>query len=113
MFSSLTFSFVLLHIAVLLLMSSQANSFMFCFTKNSKSSENGDSSMIRNEDFTEASESHLRSYHPHYINSISYPQPMTPHIYYGEVIGPKAVFLYKDINLWNPESIERLTINGV
>jgi hypothetical protein len=36
----------------------------------------------------------LRSYHPHYLHSYSYPSPVTPHLYFGQLNESKQyVFL--------------------
>lgn len=55
----------------------------------------------------------MRSYHPHYLISLSYPRPMSSHIYYGEVVGNRPLFLYSDVEQWHPDSISKLVINGV
>jgi hypothetical protein len=86
----------------------------FCFlkqstTQNIKSPTNldqEDSSSINKQD------SKLKSYHPHYLISLSYPHPITPHIYYGEVVGSTPIFLYSDVERWHPQSISTFTING-
>lgn len=38
-------------------------------------------------------QSSLRSYHPHYLHSRSYPTPSTLHYYYGRVEGTTPIFL--------------------
>jgi hypothetical protein len=86
---------------------------MFCFTKHSPQTYLITSQADESLSDKIPIQSELRSYHPHYINSISYPNPMTPHIYYGEVVGVKPVFHFKNIDLWDPSSIEKLTINGI
>lgn len=40
---------------------------------------------------------YFRSYHPHYLHSYSYPEPISPHIYFGQSNGTDSyVFLVKN-----------------
>jgi hypothetical protein len=91
-----------------------ASGIHFCFLKDVESNDKH-SSPVESLQISEKlvkKEYLLRSYHPHYLVSLSYPHPMTPHFYYGEVIGNTPLFLYADVDRWHPNSIEKLTING-
>lgn len=57
--------------------------------------------------------SQLNSYHPHYLISYSYPYPMTPHFYFAEIAGTDAIVYAKDFDRWDPNTISRLSVNGV
>jgi hypothetical protein len=39
----------------------------------------------------------FRSYHPHYLQSLSYPQPFTPHFYFGTVKTNTPIFFYSQV----------------
>lgn len=95
----------------------QIHPLMSCFAKKYEPSSSPPLNIKSDDEQTTSikiiTQSELRSYHPHYLNSLSYPYPITPHIYFAEVIGTQPLFSIKHLNSWDPRSISKFSVNGV
>jgi hypothetical protein len=106
-----------LQILLVSLLIAKISSLMFCFQQKHPSQKaininndqnNPQESIDRESPLKQirlAESSELRSYHPHYLNSLSYPHPITPHIYFGEMYGANPVLLVKNMDNWDVNSI--------
>lgn len=97
---------MLINIMVLLVLPTE--SMVLCFGKHPKKLA-VNHNIHNNETFAHE----LRSYHPHYLNSYSYGEPLTPHIYYGEVINNKPIFLFKDIDSSTKQCDSLFIVDGL